>query len=62
MSPETDIHVVLNGSDWYDNDTMTAALPSTTAPAASLCAARTLDVKATEDDSFPLFELAPGLP
>jgi Putative Flp pilus-assembly TadE/G-like len=55
------IHAVLNGPDWYDDDEN--PLPSEfTSPAGPVCAARILDVKMTEDNSFPLASLIPLFP
>ena len=55
------IHTVLNGPDWYDDDSNNA--PSQfTDPNGSVCEARILDVKVTEDNSFPLASLIPLFP
>ncbi len=43
------IHAVLNGPNYYDADE--AAPTEKTAPAGSICEAKTLDVKATEQDT-----------
>jgi hypothetical protein len=60
-TPGTSIHVVLNGADWWDDD---AGLdPSdATSPAGSVCEAKILDVKVTEEDNRPLFGLIPFFP
>jgi Flp pilus assembly protein TadG len=55
------VHVVLNGSDWYDNDSNPAP-GEFDAPSGPVCEARTLDVKVTEDNSFPLASLIPLFP
>ena len=49
-----DVHVVVNGADWWDDDTSTNP-PDFTTPAGSVCQAMILDVKATEANSPPLF-------
>jgi Flp pilus assembly protein TadG len=66
--PNASIHTVLNASAWYDDDSNPAPTqydspPSnpTTTPGA-LCTASTLDVKVTEDNSFPLASLIPLFP
>ena len=64
---EADIHAVLNGSDWFDDDSNPFPLEKTdpVAPIGSIsqiCDALTLDVKATESNSFPLFSLLPLFP
>lgn len=58
--PGDQIHVVLNGPDWYDADTN----PNPTEPPASgnLCNAKTLDVKGTEQDSPLLWGWLPFYP
>jgi Putative Flp pilus-assembly TadE/G-like len=55
------VHVVLNGPDWYDNDSNPGAT-DWTSPAGSVCQSSVLDVKVTEDDSFPLASLIPLYP
>ena len=57
----TDIHVVMNGNAYWDDDAGSnpADQPS---PAGSVCEAKILDVKATEANSFPLCERAAFLP
>lgn len=59
--PGSSIHAVLNGSDFFDDDTMTSP-PEFNSPSGSLCAARVLDVKLTEDNAFPLGSLIPLFP
>jgi hypothetical protein len=59
--PANKVHVVLNGPDWYDNDSNPGAT-DWTSPAGSVCQSSILDVKATEDDSFPLASLIPLYP
>ena len=55
------IHGVLNGTDYYDDDSNPA--PADYAdPSGSACDAKILDVKVTEDNSFPLFSLMPFFP
>jgi hypothetical protein len=63
----TDIHAVLNGSDWFDDDSnpFPAEKSDPAAPTGSIsqiCDSFTLDVKATESNSFPLFSLLPLFP
>lgn len=59
--PDSSITSVLNGPKWYDNDSEPA--PSQfTSPGGSVCEAKILDVKVTEDDSFPLASLIPLFP
>ena len=55
------VHVILNGSDWYDNDSNPGAA-DWTSPTGSVCQSSVLDVKVTEDDSFPLASLIPLFP
>jgi hypothetical protein len=55
------IHAVLNGSNYYDDDDMTAP-PEWNSPQGPVCAAKILDVKLTEDNAFPLFSLIPLFP
>ena len=59
--PGSSIHVVLNGSDYYDDDNMTAP-PEYNSPSGPVCNTGILDVKATEDNSFPLLSLLPLSP
>lgn len=59
---QTQIHAVLNGGDWYDDDTPPATAVDKIDPAGSICSALVLDVKLTEDNSFPLFSLIPFFP
>ena len=61
------IHTVLNGTDWYDDDTSPApAQWNSPPPTRQVGSWRTpmtiLDVKATEDNSFPLASLIPLFP
>ena len=59
--PGADIHAVLNGPLWYDDDSNSA--PSEfTDPSGSVCNAKILDVKMTEDNSFPLASVLPAFP
>ena len=55
------VHAILNGSDWYDNDSNPGAA-DWTSPTGSVCQSSVLDVKVTEDDSFPLASLIPLFP
>ena len=52
---------MLNGPDWYDNDANPGAT-DWTSPTGSVCQSSVLDVKVTEDDSFPLASLIPLYP
>lgn len=56
------IRAILNGSAWYDDDTPSAGAADRVQPAGSICESMTLDVKLTEDNSFPLFSLMPLYP
>jgi hypothetical protein len=60
--PGSKIHVVLNGSAFYDNDSnpLPAELNDPSNP--SICNSKILDVKVTEDDTFPLLSLLPLFP
>ena len=60
--PGSNVHVVLNGSQWYDNDSNPFPLEQDSPLSTSICESKTLDVKATEDDSFPLFGVLPFFP
>jgi hypothetical protein len=55
--PNTNVHSVLNGPDWYDDDTNPA--PTENRP---ICPGMVLDVKVTESNSFPLASLIPLFP
>ncbi|HXG75291.1 MAG TPA: pilus assembly protein TadG-related protein [Gaiellaceae bacterium] len=58
-----EIHAVLNGTTYYDDDSNPNPLDrNDPAPNSSICASKFLDVKATEDNSFPLFSLLPVFP
>jgi hypothetical protein len=62
-----DIHVVLNGPGYFDDDSNPFPTEKTTPPPApggttQICDSYTLDVKATESNSFPLFSLLPIFP
>ncbi|HWQ27808.1 MAG TPA: TadE/TadG family type IV pilus assembly protein, partial [Dehalococcoidia bacterium] len=59
--PSTSIHSVLNGNDWYDDDSNNAPAEFVN-PAGPVCQTMTLDVKVTEDNSFPLASLMPFFP
>ena len=61
--PNTNVHTVLNGTAWYDDDSN--PLPAENnlfPPSTSLCSSMKLDVKVTEDNSFPLASLIPLFP
>ncbi len=60
--PNTSIHTVLNGSLWYDDDDSKPAPERNDPNNPSVCDAKILDVKVTEDNSFPLFSLIPLFP
>jgi len=55
------IHVVLNGPDWYDGDT-NANPTEMSDPTGTVCNAKTLDVKGTEQDSPLLWGWLPFYP
>jgi hypothetical protein len=55
------IEVRLNAADWFDDDAGVNPADFTT-PSGPLCAAKTLDVKATEVNSFPLASIIPLFP
>lgn len=59
--PGNDIHARFNANDWFDDDGGQNPADFTT-PAGSVCVAKTLDVKATEANSFPLASLLPVFP
>jgi hypothetical protein len=60
--PGTSVHTVLNATTWYDDDNSPQAPPEFVSPAGPVCDARILDVKVTEDNSFPLASLIPLFP
>lgn len=60
--PDTSIHTVLNGSAWYDDDSNPSPTEFNSPANPSVCASMTLDVKVTEDNSFPLASLIPLFP
>src|SRR3989304_5379769 len=60
--PGSDIHVVLNGSTWYDDDSNPLPAELNDPVNTSICDAKILDVKVTEDNVFPLFSLIPLFP
>ena len=60
--PSANVHTVLNANDWYDDDNTPPTPPEFVSPAGSVCEARILDVKVTEDNSFPLASLIPLFP
>jgi hypothetical protein len=55
--PDTSIHSVLNGPAWYDDDTNPNPVENL-----DICETMRLDVKVTEDNSFPLASLIPLFP
>ena len=61
-TPGSKIHVVLNGSTWWDDDEGSAPLDRTSPLNPSLCASKTLDVKSTEANNSPLFGWLPFFP
>jgi len=56
------VHAVLNGGGWYDDDANPPNAVDRVDPPGSICESRTLDVKLTEDNVFPLFSLLPFFP
>jgi hypothetical protein len=58
--PGSSVHAVLNGTDWFDDDSANPA--DWMSPVGSVCDAKILDVKMTEDNSFPLASLIPLFP
>ena len=54
------VHTKLNATRWYDDDEPDP--PEFVDPAGPVCDARILDVKVTEDNSFPLASLIPLFP
>ena len=59
---ESKVHAILNGSAWYDDDSNPFPLDKNSPASDSICEAKVLDVKVTEDNSFPLFSLLPFFP
>ena len=59
--PSTNVHAVLNGTQWYDDDDQPSP-GEFNSPSGSVCEAKILDVKVTEDNSFPLASLIPLFP
>jgi hypothetical protein len=59
---ESQIHAVLNGSAWYDDDSNRFPTEKDSPLSTSICESKVLDVKATEDNSFPLASLIPLFP
>ncbi len=55
------VHVVINGNAYWDDDAGSNPADKTS-PAGSVCEAKTLDVKATEANSFPLASILPLFP
>ena len=59
--PDTSVKVRLNASNWYDDDS-NQFQGDFDSPSGSVCNAMVLDVKTTEDNSFPLASLIPLFP
>ena len=61
---EAQVHAVLNGPSYYDDDSNPSPteFSSPSDPSGSICETKTLDVKMTEDNSFPLASLIPFFP
>ena len=59
--PDTSITTILNGDGWYDNDS-NPFQGNFNSPTGPVCSTMTLDVKVTEDNSFPLASLIPLFP
>jgi Putative Flp pilus-assembly TadE/G-like len=55
--PSSSIHTILNGPAWYDDDSNPAASENL-----AICNTKSLDVKMTEDNSFPLGSILPFYP
>jgi hypothetical protein len=61
-TPGENIHVVLNGADWWDDDAGFDPADLTLHAGTTVCEAKFLDVKATEENNLPLFGLIPFFP
>ena len=61
-TPGSRVHVVLNGAAWWDDDEGSTPSDRTSPLNPSICAAKTLDVKATEENNTPLFGFLPFFP
>jgi hypothetical protein len=61
-TPGSQIHVVMNGLDWWDDDGGSTPADGTSPLTSSICASKTLDVKATEANVSPLFGWLPFYP
>ena len=59
--PYTDVQIRLNANGWFDDDAGIDPADFTT-PSGAVCTAKTLDVKGTELNSFPLASLIPLFP
>jgi hypothetical protein len=59
--PGSNIQVRLNADNWFDDEDGVDPLDFTT-PSGGVCTAKTLDVKATEVNSFPLASIIPLFP
>lgn len=59
--PGSDMHVVINGNAFWDDDAGSNPADQTT-PSGSVCESKILDVKATEGNSFPLASVLPLFP
>jgi hypothetical protein len=61
--PDANVHTVLNGTNYYDDDSNPFPQENNLFPPnTTLCASERLDVKVTEDNSFPLASLLPVFP
>lgn len=59
----SNVHSVLNGTDFYDDDTNPAPIQRNLFPPdTTICPSMKLDVKLTEDNSFPLASVLPLFP
>ena len=56
------LHVVLNGIDWFDEDSNPTPTERTDPANSSICESMTLDVKGTESNNTPLFGWIPFYP
>ncbi|MGH7541376.1 MAG: pilus assembly protein TadG-related protein [Gemmatimonadota bacterium] len=61
-TPGSNIHVVLNGSSWWDDDEGSTPADRTSPLNPSICESKTLDVKATEENNIALFNFIPFFP
>jgi hypothetical protein len=61
-TPGSRIHVVLNGTTWWDDDEGSNPADKMSPLNPSICESKTLDVKATEENTSPLLGLLPFFP